>query len=54
MPLMYLLLNRHLQIFQICRLRVVQKQDIQEAKDTLYWIYDAHRSRALDIGGKQD
>jgi hypothetical protein len=38
---MYLLLERHFEIFRVCQTRTVHPDELWDAADTLQWLFDA-------------
>lgn len=50
-PLTRLLLERHLELFQLCKTRVVNDYELRDAADTIEWVYDAVWYRHKDLKG---
>ncbi|KAJ6610468.1 hypothetical protein B0H10DRAFT_411247 [Mycena sp. CBHHK59/15] len=45
LPLIYLLLERHFEIFRLCQTRTVHPDELWDAADTLQWVFDAVNDR---------
>lgn len=51
-PLVYLILNRHLEIISIAQIHVISKDELYDAHDTLLYIGDAASSRLEHMRSK--
>ena len=52
MPLLYLLLERHLSLFKVCQSRVLHPEELWDAADTIVWVFDAVRLRYGELKGQ--
>lgn len=51
MPLIYLLLSRHLEIFQICRTAIVDDNELWGAGISIEYVFDAVDLRLGELKG---
>ena len=40
-PVLYLLFQRHFEIFRVCQHRVIHPDELEDAYDTVLWVFDA-------------
>ena len=51
MPMMYLLLSRHLQLFRVAQTQILADDELSDAADSFVWINDAMEYRVQDLKG---
>ncbi|KAJ7031624.1 hypothetical protein C8F04DRAFT_1110026 [Mycena alexandri] len=49
LPVFYLLLERHFEIFRLCQTRIVHRDELWDATDTLQWVGDAVQVRVEEL-----
>lgn len=52
MPLMYLLLHRHFEIFRLGRRLILSSEELWDAANSMNWLFDAVIERHDDLSGK--
>lgn len=52
MPLLYLLLKQHFEVFRLCRAYIVHENEIPDMTDTLQWVLDEFQIRLKDLKGE--
>lgn len=54
MPLLYLLLKHHFEIFRIARTRLIHEDEVPDLSDTLAWVADEVTNRVRDLNCRQN
>ncbi|KAJ7785322.1 hypothetical protein DFH07DRAFT_976101 [Mycena maculata] len=49
LPVIYLLLERHFEIFRVCQSRTAHSDELLDAADTLEWVFDAVNDRLFNL-----
>ncbi|KAF8529742.1 hypothetical protein BU17DRAFT_36449, partial [Hysterangium stoloniferum] len=44
-PILYLLLKQHFEIFRVCQKRIIHHDELEDAADTIEWVFDAVAAR---------
>ena len=50
-PLLYLLMKRDLNLFELAKTRVLHDEELWDSADSITWVYEAVRVRMNDLRG---